>query len=41
MFNNSHMSHTSDNNKQIAMNSLLSNSNLVVYEETNMARMLK
>lgn len=32
---------TSDNNKRIVKNVLLSDSNLVVYEETNIARMLK
>lgn len=35
------MSQISDNNKRIAKNILLLNSNLVVYEETNIARMLK
>lgn len=35
------MSDTSDNNKRIVKNVLLSDSNLVVYEDMNIARMLK
>ena len=45
MFNNSHMSHTSDNNKRIAMNSffqmLFLIGSIVVYEAIFIAWMLK